>query len=80
MEAQTFLDFGTSICSIDKKLVQQYKLALMEKNTLISIEAIDGWSFSSKLITHETKALNITIGLHNPQVHWHTRNLHFERS
>jgi hypothetical protein len=38
----------------------------MEKNMLMSVEVIDGWSFSSRPITHETKALNITIGLHNP--------------
>jgi hypothetical protein len=42
MEAQTFFDWGTWTCFMYKELVQQYKLALMENNTPVSIEAIDG--------------------------------------
>jgi len=46
MEAQTFLDYGAPTCFMDKELVWQYKLVLMEKNTLMLVEVIDGWSFS----------------------------------
>jgi hypothetical protein len=49
---------------MDKELIQQYKLALMEKNTLVSIEVIDGQNFSSRLVIHETEPLNVTIGSH----------------
>jgi len=74
----------------------------MEKNTLLLVEVIDDSSFSSGLITHETKALDVTISfhtnkvvfnvisspknlvfwltLHNSQMDWHIRNLHFETS
>jgi hypothetical protein len=51
-----------------KELVQQYKLALMENNTLMLIEVIDGQSFSSRPITHETKPLDVTIGSHTNKV------------
>jgi hypothetical protein len=76
----------------------------VEKNTLVSIEVIDGWNLSSRPITHKTKTLDVSIGfhtnkavfnvisflinhviiglswliLHNPQVDWHMRSLHFE--
>ncbi len=81
-----------------------YKLALVEKNTLMLIEVIDGQNLSLGPVTHETKPLNVIIGshtikvvfnvissprnlviiglswlvLHNPQLDWHTKNLHFE--
>jgi hypothetical protein len=57
MEAQTFFDFGALTSFIDKELVQQYKLVLMEKNTLVPIEVIDGWSFSLRPVAHETKKM-----------------------
>jgi hypothetical protein len=70
----------------------------------LPIEVIDGWNLSSRLVTRETKPLNVTIGshtskvvfnvissprnlviiglswflLHNPQVDWHMKSLHFE--
>ncbi len=49
---------------MDKELVQQYKLALVEKNALVSVEVIDGRSLSLRPITHETKPLNVTISSH----------------
>jgi hypothetical protein len=64
MEAQTLSNSSTSTCFINKKLVQQYKLALVEKSTLVLIEVIDGHSLSLGPIAHETKALNVTIGFH----------------
>ncbi len=68
------------------------------------VEVTDGWNLSSGSITHETKALTVTIGLHNskvvfnvissptnliiiglswlilhnPQVDWKMKSLHFE--
>jgi hypothetical protein len=42
MEAQTLLDFGALACFMDKKLMWQYKLALVEKNTPVLVEVIDG--------------------------------------
>ncbi len=68
MEAQTFFDFNTSACLMDKDLTWQYKLALVEKNILESIEVINGQSFSSRPITHETKPLYVTIGSHTNKV------------
>ncbi len=64
MEAQFFLDFSTLACFIDKKMVRQYKLALVENNTLVSVEVVDGWNLSLSPITHETKILDLTIGFH----------------
>jgi hypothetical protein len=42
MEAQELLDYGASTCFMDKELVQQYKLTLVEKNTLMLVKVIDG--------------------------------------
>jgi hypothetical protein len=36
----------------------------MEKNTLVSIEVIDGHNLSSKPTAHVTKTLDVTIGFH----------------
>lgn len=47
---------------INKKLTWQDKLALVKKHTPIPVEIINGWSFSLRLVTHETKALQVTIG------------------
>jgi hypothetical protein len=55
---------STSTCFINKKLVQQYKLTLVEKSTLVLIEVIDGHSLSLGPIAHETNALNVTISFH----------------
>ncbi len=68
MEAQTLLYFYTLACLMDNELVWQYKLALMEKNTLVPVEVIDGQSFSSRQITHETKPLDVTISSHTSKV------------
>jgi hypothetical protein len=42
METQALLDFSALACFMDKEVVQQYKLVIMEKNTLVSVEVIDG--------------------------------------
>jgi hypothetical protein len=62
METQTLFDCGASTCFMYKKLVQQYKLALMENNTPMLIEVIDGQSLSLGPITHGTKPLDVAIG------------------
>jgi hypothetical protein len=40
----------------------------MEKNTPMLVKVIDGWSLSSRPITHEMKALDITIDFHTNKV------------
>jgi hypothetical protein len=47
IKTQTLLDSGASTCFVDKELVQQHKLALVKKVTLIGIEVIDSQSLSS---------------------------------
>jgi hypothetical protein len=66
--AQTLLDSSASTCFMDNELVQKYKLALMEKNTPMPVEVIDGQNLSSRPITHETKPLDVTIGSHTSKV------------
>jgi hypothetical protein len=53
---------------MDNELVQQYKLVLVEKGTLVPVEVVDGQNLSSGPITHETKASNVTIGSHISKV------------
>ncbi len=48
--------------------MQQYKLVIVENNTLVSVEVIDGQSSSLGPVTHETKPLNVTIGSHTSKV------------
>ncbi len=48
--------------------MRPYKLVLVEKGTLVLVEIIDGQRLSSGLLTHETKALDVTIGLHISKV------------
>ncbi len=55
-------------CFIDKGLVWQYNLALVEKMTPVAIKMIDGWNLSSRPITHETNALIIIIGSHSSTI------------
>jgi hypothetical protein len=68
MEAQTFFDSSALAWFMNKELVQQYKLVLMEKSTPMSIKVIDSHSLSSRLVTHETKPLDVTIGSHISKV------------
>ncbi len=63
-----FLILANPTCFMDKNLVQQCKLALVEKDTLVLIEVIDGWNLSWRPITHETKPLNVTTGFHTSKV------------
>jgi hypothetical protein len=65
---QTLFDYGAFACFVDKELVQQHKLALVKIVTLVEVEIIDDRNFSSRLVTHETKALEITIGPHSNKV------------
>jgi hypothetical protein len=41
---------------------------LVEKATPMAIKMIDGWNLSSRPVTHDTKALTITIGSLNSKV------------
>jgi hypothetical protein len=40
----------------------------MENNTLVPVEVINGQSLSSRLVTHETKPIDVTIGSHTSKV------------
>jgi hypothetical protein len=62
---QTLLHSGASTCFINKRLVQQHNLALVEKATLMEVKVINGWNLSSRPITHETKVLKIIIWSHS---------------
>jgi hypothetical protein len=46
IEAQTLLNFDALTCFIDKELVPQCKLIIMEKNTSLLVEVINGLNFS----------------------------------
>jgi len=45
MQTQTLLDLRASTCFIDKELVSQHNLALVEKLTLVGVKVIDGQNF-----------------------------------
>jgi hypothetical protein len=68
MEARTLFDYGTLACFINKELVRQFKLAQVENNTLMLVEVINSQNLSSRLIKHETKTLDVTIGFHTSKV------------
>jgi hypothetical protein len=61
-------DSGASACFIDKKLVRQHNLALVEKVTPMAIEVINCQNLFSRSITHETKMLTVTIESHSNKV------------
>jgi hypothetical protein len=67
-KTQTLFDYGASMCFVDKELVQQHKLALVKKVTQVGVEVINNHNFSSRLMTHETKVLEITIKSHFSKV------------
>ncbi len=46
MQTQALLDLRASTCFIDKELVSQHNLALVEKLTLVGVKVIDGQNFS----------------------------------
>jgi hypothetical protein len=51
-----------------KNKITPNMLTLVENNTLMLVEVIDGRSLSIGPITHETKALGVTIGYHTNKV------------
>jgi hypothetical protein len=67
-------DFGAFARFIHKELVQQHKLVLGEKNTLILVEVINEWNLLSRPITHETKALQVIIQAMHYQSFFHCHN------
>jgi hypothetical protein len=42
VQTQTLINLGASTCFIDKRLVRQHSLALVEKTTLVVVEMTDG--------------------------------------
>jgi len=41
IKIQTLFNYGASPCFVDKELMQQHKLALVKKVTLVGVEIID---------------------------------------
>jgi len=68
IKIQTLLDSNAFMCFVDKELVQQHKLTLLKKITSIGVEVSDNQNFSSRVVTHESKALETTIGSHSIKV------------
>jgi hypothetical protein len=62
------LNSRPSTCFIDKELVRQHNLALVEKMTPVVVEMINCQNFSLGPITHETKALMVTIRSHSNKI------------
>jgi hypothetical protein len=52
VQTQTLLDSRASACFINKELVWQHNLALVEKVTLVVVEVINGRNLSLKLDKH----------------------------
>jgi hypothetical protein len=48
--------------------MQQDKLVLVQKEILVPVDVIDGWSFFSSPSTHEIKIFEIIVGLHISKV------------
>jgi hypothetical protein len=59
MEARTLLDYGALTCFINKELMWQYKLALMEKNIPVSIDVIDGQNLSLRPLSQDPRMWNL---------------------
>jgi len=68
IKIQTLFDYNAFTCFVDKELVQQHKLTLLKKITLVGVEVNDNQNFSSRVVTHETKALETTIRSHSIKV------------
>jgi hypothetical protein len=48
IKIQTLLDFNAFTCFVDKELVQQHKLTLLKKITLVGVEVSDKPEFLFK--------------------------------
>jgi len=68
LQTQALFDLGASTRFINKELVWQHNLVLVEKVTPMVVELIDGQNLSLGLVTHETKMSTVTIGSHNSKV------------
>ncbi len=70
VQTQTLFNLGEFACFIDKELVRQHNLALVEKVTPVVVKVIDVRNFFLGLVTHETKVLMVTIGSHSNKVNF----------
>jgi len=68
MNSQTLFHSNAFTCFIDKELLEQHELTLVKKTTLVIIEVSNDWNLSLGPMTHETKVLEINIGLHLSKV------------
>jgi len=68
MQTQALFDSRAFACFINKELVWQHNLALVEKVTPVTVEMIDGGNLFSRPIMHETKSLTITFGSYSNKI------------
>jgi hypothetical protein len=68
LQTQALFHVGASARFINKELVRQHNLVLVEKVTPMAVEVINGQNLSLGLVTHETKALMVTIGSHSSKI------------
>ncbi len=64
MEIETLIDSSASMCFTDKEPMWRHKMILVKKSTPITTKVINDWSIFFRHVTHETKALDITIRTH----------------
>jgi hypothetical protein len=67
-KSMTFFHSRAFACFINKKLVWEHNLALVEKATPMAVEMIDGCNFFLGHVMHEKKTLTIIIGLYNSKI------------
>lgn len=61
IEVDALVDSGATASFIDVNFVQKYGLPIKLRNTPAQVEVVDGRTIESRIVTHETKPLNLTI-------------------
>lgn len=64
IEGDALLDSGASSCFINKQFVDDHNLPFVKKKNKACVQVVDGRSIESGDITHETKALSVSIKNH----------------
>jgi hypothetical protein len=68
MQTQALLNSKAFACFIDKGLVRQHNLVLVEKPTPRAVKVINGQNLFAGLVMHKTKALTIIIRSHRSKI------------
>jgi hypothetical protein len=64
IKVKALLDFGASVCFIDKNLVKHHNLPIVPKKYPVTVEVIDGRPLILGDVTHKTKPLDIILEGH----------------